>query len=178
MIRDGILEPGTLVVDVDGSLDYSLTGVGCSAWASLRVRDDGGTERGVADTSMPVQFFIVVEPDADLQTAIDNDRSWLGLGQSVVYAIVVTNAGPNAVLAARVTDRLPDTLTSGSWVCGQQSSSASCPAPEAGIGDLDLQIDLAVGQHPRFELMAEEAAKPGASVLNTVRMPPPLAPLL
>lgn len=105
--------------------------------------------------------------DVDLQIDKDNDAQQLVSGTSTVYALVVANAGPVPARNARLTDPLPATLTSGSWMCVPAQSTATCPTPGAGTGSLDTLVNLGVGQHLRFDVMATVNGSVGGFVTNT-----------
>lgn len=49
-------------------------------------------------------------------------------GASVTYTIVVSNAGPDAVNGAIVTDTVPAALSSVTWTCGSPVNGATCGA--------------------------------------------------
>lgn len=169
---DGILA----AVDIgnDRTLHYTLTGVGGSATIQVRVRDNGGIANGGADTSLTAQAFTIsVTPGADLQVAKSNQRSGLLDGELSVYAIVVANAGPNAVIDATLSDILPSALINASWTCVQASSTATCPLPGTGSGDLVAAITLGVNQYLRFDLLAGADGSVGAFVTNTASVAVP-----
>lgn len=163
---NGVLVPNTPDIANNGTLTYELTGIGGIANIAVRVRDDGGIANGGENTSTAQQFTINVTPGADLELEKDNSRSGLIDGESTVYAIVVANAGPNAVVGARISDPLPNTLINGSWTCVPAASTASCPSPGANPGNLDAYIDLGVNQYLRFDVMAEVDGNVGAFVTN------------
>jgi uncharacterized repeat protein (TIGR01451 family) len=170
---DGVLTPASVDIANNGTLTYTLTGVGGSATITARVRDNGGVANGGNDTSSAQQFTISVTPGADLQIAKTNHRSGLLDGEIAVYAIVVANAGPNAVTAASVSDPLPATLINASWMCVQALSTATCPSPDTGTGNLGASIDLGVNQYLRFDVMAEVDGVVNAFVTNTATIAAP-----
>jgi uncharacterized repeat protein (TIGR01451 family) len=168
---DGVLS--AIDIGNDGTLSYTLTGVGGSASVSVQVRDNGGTANGGINVSTTQVFTIDVDRGADLQIAKTNDRQHLLVGEQVVYAIVVANAGPNAVTDAEIADPLPATLSNGSWMCVQVASTATCPSPNAGSGNLVALIDLGVNQYLRFDVMATVNASVNQTVSNTATVTAP-----
>jgi uncharacterized repeat protein (TIGR01451 family) len=170
---DGVLVPGSLALSNAGTLGFALTGVGGIVMVNARVRDSGGTANGGVDTSPTHTFAIAVAPGADLQIAKSNARSTLVDGDITVYAIVVANAGPNAVSGARVRDLLPATLINASWMCVPSASTAPCPSPATGTGSIDVNVNLGVAQFLRFDLMAEVDGSVGSFVTNTARIDVP-----
>lgn len=105
--------------------------------------------------------------DADVQIDKSNGVAGLLAGQSTVYAVVVANAGPVAASGASVTDTLPATLIDGTWACVQAQSTAACPIPETGLGNLASSVNLNPGQYLRFDVMATVDGTAGAFVTNT-----------
>ena len=157
----------------DRTLLYTLTGIGGVATVSVRVRDNGGTANNGNDTSASRTFTVDVAPGADLQIGKTNHRVGLLDGESTVYSIVVANAGPNAVSGAALTDNLPGELINGSWMCVQASSTATCPTPATGTGNLNASIDLGANQYLQFAVIADVDGAVGAFVTNqaTVGVP-------
>ena len=117
--------------------------------------------------------FVAFTNGADLQIVKTNDRSSLIPGEPVTYAIVVANAGPSPANGAVLSDLLPVTLTNGSWTCVQAQSTATCPSPDAGTGDLETSVDLGVSQYLRFDVMATVDAAVNQTVINTATIAPP-----
>jgi uncharacterized repeat protein (TIGR01451 family) len=169
----GVVVPGSVAIDAAGTLTYQLTGVGGSASFGVRARDDGGTANGGNDLSPMRTFTISVAPGADLQIAKDDQRDVLIPGQTTTYAIVVANAGPNAVVAARLVDDVPALLSGVTWACVAAQSTATCPLPATGSGDLDTLIDLASGTFVRFDVTGTVDATPGQVIVNTASVTTP-----
>jgi uncharacterized repeat protein (TIGR01451 family) len=163
----GILVAGTLDIANDGRLGYTLSGIGGIATVQVHVLDNGGTANGGVNASPMQQFQISVPASADLQVSKNNQRNALIDGETTVYAIVIANAGPNPVAGATISDTLPPTLINGSWICVPAQSSASCPTPNAGSGNLNAVVNLGVNQFLRFDVMAEVDGSVGAFVINT-----------
>lgn len=170
---DGILTVGSLDIANNGTLSYTLTGVGGAATIMARAQDNGGTANGGVDTSAASPFTISVTPGADLQIDKTNHQSNLLNGEQTLYTIVVANAGPNSVTGANLVDLLPSTLINASWACVSAQSTAPCPVPDTGTGNLNVLVDLGVNQYLRFDLLAEVNGTVGAFVINTATITPP-----
>lgn len=96
-------------------------------------------------------------------TKTDNATS-VAAGQPVTYAIVVTNAGPNAVSGATVTDTLPAQLTNATWTCAG-AGGATCTA--AGTGNIsDSATSIPVGGTLTYTLTATVAPGAAAGLLT------------
>ena len=176
---DGVLQLDSLSIDPDGTLQLSLSGAAGVAAVAVRVQDDGGNASGGVDLSSEQLFTVNVVEGSDIQLGIDNGVQRLVVGDRSRYAIVVANAGPDPVEGAILTGLLPEALNDAEWRCRSDLSTAACPQPDAGLGNLVSRIDLAVGQLLRFDLEAEVADSGQASVDMHVRidLPPGLAPI-
>ena len=79
---------------------------------------------------------------ADLGITITNGLSSLVWGQPVTYTVVATNAGPNAVTGATVSDPVPANLTNVTWTC-VGSGGGTCAASGAGaITDVSVALPV------------------------------------
>ena len=138
----------------------------------VRVRDSGGVANGGEDTSAPLTLRITVEPSADLQIA-KASVAVAQTGDPVVYTLTVANAGPNAVIGASLADPMPLDLLSPLWACLPEASSAPCPTPGSGSGDLAVSVDLPVGTHLRFDVSGLVGSSVGTQLSNTATITAP-----
>ncbi|MAE66406.1 MAG: hypothetical protein CMJ18_19220, partial [Phycisphaeraceae bacterium] len=88
---------------------------------TLEVTDDEAMDLSITKTSGPV---------------------WVTQGDAVTYTIMVTNAGPDDVTGATVTDTFPDTLAGMAWTAVLTGGGT---ANLDGVGDINETIDLASG---------------------------------
>lgn len=200
-VGDGLSEFGSpssavIVVDPsDGSTDANITGALVDGVTGLDVDAAGNVYAvsrvpnqvlgvdvagaGVASvsTSAPLRkpwgLAVYGGRGADLGIAKDNQRLGLLDGEVVTYAIVVENNGPDPIRGAALADSLPASLLNGSWTCRQDVSSAICPMPSSGPGNLSAAVDLGVGEHLRFDLSAEVDGVVNAFVANTATIAAP-----
>ncbi len=107
---------------------------------------------------------------ADLRVTKSNGGSELLPGQSTSYTIVVSNAGPAAVLGATVTDAPLGGLSLGAWSC-TASVGASCPA--AGSGSLSAPVNLTPGATATFTVAATVDLTASGTITNRVTVTPP-----
>lgn len=105
--------------------------------------------------------------DVDLQIEKNNNEGQLVNNSTPIYALVVANAGPVRATNATLTDTLPATLTNASWMCVQALSTATCPVPGTGTGNLNVPVTINPGQFLRFDLMATVNGSVGGFVTNT-----------
>lgn len=81
------------------------------------------------------------------------------------YEIVLRNDGPSRAVGARITDAIPALLINPSWTCA--GTSADCPQPASGVGDIDLLVNLDVGGEIVLNIMTGlENLIEGDEVLN------------
>jgi uncharacterized repeat protein (TIGR01451 family) len=100
---------------------------------------------------------------ADLGITITNGLSSLAWGQAVTYSVVASNAGPNAVVGATVSDPVPVNLTGVTWTC-VGSGGGTCAA--GGIGGInDGSVALPVGAHVTYTVTGAVASGSGSGAL-------------
>jgi uncharacterized repeat protein (TIGR01451 family) len=121
--------------------------------------DDASTD---TDTRLPV---------ADLGITKSDGRSTYSPGQVLTYAVVATNAGPDAAVGATVNDVFPADLSSVSWICGATPGSA-CGSPN-GTGSLSTTVDLAAGGNATFIVTATVSPAALGSLSNSATIAPP-----
>jgi uncharacterized repeat protein (TIGR01451 family) len=107
---------------------------------------------------------------ADLTLRKFNDLCVLPGGTRVAYQIEISNLGPEAVTAARVTDTVPAGLSNASWTCSA-GAGASCAA--SGNGNIDQLVNLASGASLTFVLAADVQNTPEIVVSNTAAIAAP-----
>ena len=171
----GVLVPASVEIANDGTLSYTLTGVGGTAYVNARVRDNGAVGSGHQNTSASKQFAIEVAPSADLQVALGNQRSGVQDGEAVLYTLVVANAGPNSIGGVRLGTTHNDSVVNLMWLCDQSASSAACPSEDSGNGDLVAEIELPANTFLQFTLMAEANGAEGGFIAVSASAEPPAA---
>jgi uncharacterized repeat protein (TIGR01451 family) len=115
-----------------------------------------------------------IGPQADLSITKTDGQPSAVPGQGVTYTIVVSNAGPNGVTGATVTDTPPAALTSVAWTCAA-SPGSSCPA--SGAGSIAASVNLAVGGAATFTLTAIIDPDATGTLANTASVGAPLGVL-
>ena len=101
---------------------------------------------------------------ADLSIAKSDSVSTYTPGGTTTYVITVSNAGPDAVTGATVSDTLPNGATlTGPWSC--TATSGSCGAASGGAaGDqsISLTVDLNAGGQATIDVPVSFSADPAA----------------
>jgi uncharacterized repeat protein (TIGR01451 family) len=106
---------------------------------------------------------------ADLAIALsDGVASAVPGGAPIVYTIEVTNAGPDAVEGATVTDDFPASLAC-SWTCAA-SAGSSCGS---GSGDLADAADLLAGGTATYTASCQISSAATGSLVNTATVATP-----
>lgn len=95
-------------------------------------------------------------------------------GNTVVYSVVVTNAGTVAAAPVAVSDPIPAGLTTPfTWTCAASAGSGACGAA-SGSGALATTANLpAPNDAVTYTISATVGATPPASVNNTATITPP-----
>jgi len=108
-------------------------------------------------------------PQADLVVTKSNGVEEVVAGTSVIYTVTVENLGPSDAPATHVTDLLPAELSGASWVCSP-TGAAFCPSD--GVGDIDVLVDLPVGDSVVFALGTLLAPDATGTLSNTAAAAP------
>jgi uncharacterized repeat protein (TIGR01451 family) len=136
-----------------------------------------GTLTNTATISAPAGVF---DPNLTNNSATDVDTftalSNLGItktdgqttyfpGEVLTYTIVASNAGPNAVVGATVTDNFPADLTGVSWTCTASAGSACGSA--GGTNDINATVNLLVGGTATFTATTTVSMAATGPIANT-----------
>jgi uncharacterized repeat protein (TIGR01451 family) len=111
-----------------------------------------------------------VTPTADLGITKSDGLTNVLPGSPLTYAILVTNAGPSAMVGAVVADPIPAQLTGVSWTCAATGGSACAVA--GGSGNVATSVDLSVGGVATFTVTGTVAPASGA-LTNTATVAAP-----
>lgn len=165
---------GTIfVTDGTASCGIGLPDLACTfvpkalGTATLEARYPGD---GNFDPSVDTEGHTIAVDGADLSIIKRNGGRLLPGGGATTYTLLVSNAGPQAVVNARVNDILPTQLSNASWTC-VASDGASCPA--SGSGTVDTLVSLASGSSLSFALTATVQLDPEQVVTNRATVAPP-----
>lgn len=91
----------------------------------------------------------------DLVASITDGTEVLDGGETLNYAITISNQGPVDAVGVAVQSLLGEALADASWTC-TAGAGASCPA--SGDGDIDVLVDLDAGAQVEFTLSADVPA--------------------
>jgi uncharacterized repeat protein (TIGR01451 family) len=102
---------------------------------------------------------------ADVSVTKSDGRATYVPGEGSVYAITLTNAGPDSVTGIAVNDSLPSgARLSAPWTCVATVGSSSCPASGGAIGDtvIGLSVNLDATGTATITIPVVYSADPGA----------------
>ncbi|MGE4070911.1 MAG: FG-GAP-like repeat-containing protein [Lysobacterales bacterium] len=162
-----------LVTDGSASCGLTLPTLSCSfvpkalGAATLEARYLGDANFA---PSTDTEAHTVTVNGADLSIIKRNGLRILPAGQPSTYVLLVSNAGPDNVQGARVTDILPPQLSNASWTC-TGTGGAVCPA--SGTGTVDALVNLPSGSSLTFLLTVTAQANPEQIVTNRATVTPP-----
>ena len=111
-------------------------------------------------------------PTTDLRVTklTDNKRS-VAPGSTITYLINVSNAGPDTVTGATVTDNLPANLTTLTWTCAA-SAGSSCTTGGSG-NQRNGSVNLIVNGSAAFTATGTLSSNASGVLINTATVTPP-----
>ena len=143
---------------------------GCRIDAAGKATLNASTTGIAASETQPQ--IVVSPPSTDLEVSMDDGIQYVLPNGTVVYEILVANAGPMAVQGARLRDALPAGLTDALWSC-TPLQLAICPLA-AGTGGIDQVLDLPVNGVLRYLFSARVTAGVGSTVTNSASIEVPM----
>jgi uncharacterized repeat protein (TIGR01451 family) len=106
---------------------------------------------------------------ADLAVTKTDGQTTASPGEQITYTIIVSNAGPEAVTGAIVTDVVPAALLGATWTCSASAGSSCTPS---GAGSINDTVDLLVGGTATYLLTGTVDAAATGTLSNTVTVAP------
>lgn len=163
--------------DLDGgttqsfTVDVVVTAAGSQQDVAAASSDSPDPDPSNNDGSDPdARTTTVTFLEADLSVTKTDGRTLVQQGESLTYTITATNAGPDGVTGATVTDTFPPQLGSVSWSCSG-SAGGSCSVG-SGAGDLvGVAVDLPAGASVTFT--ATGTVSGTGTLSNTAHVAPP-----
>jgi len=113
----------------------------------------------------------IPNPIADLSITKTDGQTSVLVGSVVTYTIAVSNAGPNGVSGANITDNLPAVLSNVSWSCAAVAGS-SCTTGGAGNNRTGT-VTLPAGGSAVFTARATLSPSAVGSLTNTASVTMP-----
>jgi uncharacterized repeat protein (TIGR01451 family) len=125
----------------------------------------------VDDVTVTACTQVVGQQLSDVGITKDDGQGTYYPGEVLTYTIVATNAGPNAVTGALVTDAFPADLTNVTWTCTASSGSA-CGSP-SGSGDIAETVNLLMNGTATFTATATVSMSATDPIVNTATITVP-----
>jgi uncharacterized repeat protein (TIGR01451 family) len=141
--------------------DYTTSG---SFRVAVRVTDTSGA------SDVQSMLVTVATALADVGVTLDDGVDAVAPGDSIVYTMIVTNHGTNAVPGESVATTLSGKLTDVAWTCAA-SIGGACAA--SGSGDIDDAADLAASGTATYTVHATVAAGATGSLESSASVTAP-----
>ena len=135
-----------------------------SVAAPIGVNDPFLGNNSATDTDTRIPF-------ADLQITKTDNTSVVTAGGTTTYTIVASNAGPDPVTGATVTDNFPATITTVTWTCSGTLGGTCTPAGAGNIND--SAVNLPVGASVTYSAIAQISPAATFGMSNTATVTPP-----
>jgi uncharacterized repeat protein (TIGR01451 family) len=166
----------SVTLGVNSVLTFTLTGtVNANATGSITNTVVVTTPPGITDPTPNNNVFTdtdTLTPRADLQIDKGNGVGSVVPGDRMTYTIVVTNAGPSAVVGARITDTLPVTLSNASWACTAGAGTVCGTA--SGLGNIEnISVTMAPVSVLTFTVTGTVISTATGFITNTAVVAPP-----
>jgi uncharacterized repeat protein (TIGR01451 family) len=162
-----LLTGGTATYTVVASISQSATGTlvnTATVAPPAGVTDPTPANNSATDTDTLV-------PTADLSISKTDGVLTVVPGTPTTYTIVVSNAGPSAVVNAPVSDVVPAAIATDNWTC-VASAGSSCAAA-SGNGSIGTTVSLLSGGTATYSVVANISAAATGSLTNTVTVSAP-----
>jgi uncharacterized repeat protein (TIGR01451 family) len=111
-----------------------------------------------------------IAQSADLAITKTNGVASVGVGGTVTYTIVASNAGPSHATGATVADTLPATLLTPTWTC-VGAGGGTCTG--SGIGNVNDTVNLPAGGSVTYTVTATLSGAASGTLSNTATVAPP-----
>ncbi|HUD42528.1 MAG TPA: proprotein convertase P-domain-containing protein [Dokdonella sp.] len=154
----------TAVCAIDAGASGSLVNTATIA-APAGVTDPTPGNNSATDTD-------TLSASADLSITKTDGVATVAAGGTLIYTIVASNAGPQAVTGATVTDTFPASCLAPTWTCAA-AGGAGCPA--SGSGTIAASVDLPSGASVTFTATCpvDPSAAAGSTISNTATIAAP-----
>lgn len=160
--NNGDLNTGFDPVPINGQAglwSIEVSGLGTRNQGLFEIQDCNGN-------LIPLYYQSVITDLAITKTA---NPTTVFVGQQLNYTLTVTNNGPLAVVASKVTDSFPSGLSNITWTCSADAGS-TCSA--SGSGDIDDTVNLEVGDTLTYTVTATVNSSAAAELRNTAFVAP------
>ena len=162
-----LLSGGTATFVVDATISADFAGI-LSNTATITM-PGVGVDPTPTNNSATDDTTVIAE--ADLSITKTDGTSTATPGESTVYTVTVSNAGPSAVTAAAVTDALPAGATAMNWTC---SASAGSSCATSGSGAVFDNPSLRPGGSVTYQVTVDISSAATGTLVNTATVATPI----
>jgi uncharacterized repeat protein (TIGR01451 family) len=155
----------TFTVQIDPSATGSLINT-ATITPPQGVTDPTPGDNSATDTD-------TLTPRADLAITKTDNQTAAVPGLTTTYTIVVSNAGPSAVIGASVSDPLPLGVTAARWTATASSGGGNVTGPLSGGDALATTVDLPVNASVTFTFTVQIDSNATGTLKNTATVTPP-----
>jgi uncharacterized repeat protein (TIGR01451 family) len=164
---------------VGSSITYNVTAtagasgtISNTATATVPAGTTDPNSAGGVNTATDTTTIIGSGPTADLQIDKSDTATTAIPGQSLTYRIVVTNAGPEAVTGAQVTDTFSSVFSGVQYTASATGNATGFTA--LGGGNINDTVNMPVGSTITYLVTATiPASAPAGPITNTATVTPP-----
>ncbi len=161
------LAPGEFV---EGGIDMTALGLpDCDASFLAETRASNSTTSILSDFALGR----ITTCAADLAVTKTDGKTSAVPGTSTTYTITVSNAGPDDVTGASVSDPLPAGVTGGNWTFVSASGGGTVSGPSSGSGALANTVNLPVNASVTFSFTVQVSPSATGTLTNTATVTPP-----
>lgn len=164
-MNDTVGSPAVTIAESSGWSVFSRRADSLAGLATeLRFRLDSDTTVQLAGVAIDDVTVTACRPlTADLSITKSDGVATVAPGGSVTYAIAASNAGPDPVLGATVSDTFPADLSC-SWTCAG-AGGGTCTA--AGAGNINDAVNLPVGGSVTYTASCSVSPAAAGTLSNT-----------
>jgi uncharacterized repeat protein (TIGR01451 family) len=124
-----------------------------------------------SSNSNPVSATLTSNGTADLSVTKTDGVTTAPAGGTVTYVVTFSNAGPDDVVGAPITDTAPSGMTFANWMCAA-SAGGACPAV-SGSGPLTGNVSIPKNGTVTFTVSAQIDPSAAGSITNTASIAAP-----
>jgi uncharacterized repeat protein (TIGR01451 family) len=142
-IKVGLNSGSTLTIMVYAHIDAAQLG---DKSFEVNIAPPDGITDPLGNNDSAISWVVQNKVPVDLSVIASANIDSYVIGQSspIEYSLTVANSGPGTANGAVLSDILSNGLTVLAWQCQVLTGTASCPAPDGGVGELD-QVLLTLG---------------------------------
>ncbi len=164
----GLPANSQITYTITGTVNPTATGTFSN---TATVAPPVGTSQTATDNDNLISMSITKVDDAG-GSSITNTTGNVVPGQTLIYTIVVSNAGPGNAIGATIIDPIPSDITSDSFTATQMGGASGFTASGTGIID-DFGVDMPAGSSITYVITGTVSSTATGTLSNTATVTPP-----